>query len=168
MKARRLEPFPAPLDLRIPQPEQLFALLHKTAPISEPWSVFACALMTKGRLDIPQRELAILRVGCRRDCDYILSGHLPVARHAGVSSTRIRSAFDQAPEEAADAPLLAAVDELLAEGTIHPAARRTLDRALSEEEIIELVMLVGQYVLVSMVCETFSLKPEPRAGTPGH
>lgn len=160
MTTGSLAQFPAPPDLELPKPERLLALLSRVAPVSKPWSVFAHALMTQGQLVADWRELVILRVGWRQGCDYVLSGHLPIARHTALSQTRVASALGSCSVESSDSPLLAAVDELLSQGRIGVATRGRLKELLREEELIELVMLVGQYVLVSMVCETFALRPE--------
>ena len=156
--------FPAPVDLELAPPQALLNLLATVGPISTPWSGFARALMTEGRLPPVWRELAILRVGARKGCDYVLSGHLPMARYAGVSEDRVASALGQLFPEPSDLALLGAVDELLEVGRVSRETRQLLKGILSDEELIELAMLTGQYVLVSMLCETFDLRPEP-AGT---
>jgi 4-carboxymuconolactone decarboxylase len=155
-----LAQFPTPADLELPPPEALLTLLAKVGPISTPWSTFARALMTEGRLQPARRELAILRVGSRKGCDYVLSGHLPMARHAGLSEERVASALGELFPEPRDLALLGAVDELLERGRVTRETRQLLKGILSDEELIELAMLTGQYVLISMLCETFDLRPE--------
>lgn len=117
-------------------------------------------MMTEGRLRPTWRELAILRVGARKRCDYVLSGHLPMARHAGLSEERVASALGELFPDPKDLALLGAVDELLERGRVTRETRQLLKGILSDEELIELAMLTGQYVLVSMLCETFDLRPE--------
>lgn len=162
MTVGTLEAFPVPPGLDLPNPDALLELLAKVAPISEPWSRFALALMTECRLSPECRELVILRIGWRQQCSYVLSGHLPVARHAGLSEAQISGAFGGVAAASKDSALLRAVDELLANGRVTKEGKKLLENVLSEEEIIELTMLTGQYVLLSMVCATFELRPEPR------
>jgi 4-carboxymuconolactone decarboxylase len=158
--AATLAEFPTPADLDLAPPEALLTLLAKVGPISTPWSSFARSLMTEGRLQPEWRELAILRVGARKGCHYVLSGHLPMARHAGLSEERVASALGELFPEPRDIALLGAVDELLEQGRVTRETRQLLKGILSDEELIELAMLAGQYVLVSMLCETFDLRPE--------
>ena len=160
MRAGSLAGFPAPDGVDLPQPANLLALLARVEAVSQPWSRFAHALMADGILSPQWRELVVLRVGWRQHCDYVLSGHLPVARHAGLSEDQIAAALGQPGTETSDLPLLASVDELLSLGRISEATLGQLKELLSDEEIIELTVLAGQYVLVSMVCKTFALRSE--------
>lgn len=160
MRTASPEGFPVPLGVELPQPVGLLALLARVEAVSQPWSKFARALMTDGRLAPQQRELAVLRVGWRQRCDYVVSGHLPLARHCGLSERRIAAALGQRHAEPPDLALLASVDELLSRGRVGDESLGRLKKVMTDEELIELAVLTGQYVLVSMVCETFGLKPE--------
>ncbi len=145
------------------------SLLGQVEPIGVPWSRFAKALMTKGRLPPPWRELVILRVASRRACSYALAGHRLVGRYTGLSEARIAAAMGNERRsglEKGDDLLLAATDELLDSGRVSATTRKALYEFLDDPAIVELAMLVGQYVLVGMICQTFELTPEPQPDTP--
>lgn len=159
-----LEEFPAPPDLDLPKADRLMSLLRKVESIGVPWSQFATALMTEGRLPPSRRELVILRVASRRGCPYALAAHRLIGRHCGLSEARIVRALDNDRQEFSDpvdAGLMVATDELIDLGRLSDATKEALQEFLDEAALIELTMLVGQYVLVAMLCETFQLRPEP-------
>ncbi|MDQ4142810.1 MAG: carboxymuconolactone decarboxylase family protein [Actinomycetota bacterium] len=139
------------------------SLLNQVDEVAGPWSAFAKALVTKGRLPASWRELVILRVTSRRHCAYALEGHRLIARHCGLSDERIDVALGSDGGElvgGVDGVLICATDELLGAGRVSEPTKNALLEFLDEAAIIELAMLVGQYVLVGMVCETFELRPE--------
>lgn len=160
-----LEEFPTPPGLRLARAEGLMSLLRQVEPIGQPWSRFAKALMTEGCLPPSWRELVILRVASRRSCPYASEGHRLIGRHSGLSETRmaIAMANDRRQDvSTVDGALITATDELLDDGRLSDVTKRALHEFLDDSAIVELAMLVGQYVLVGMVCETFELTPEPQ------
>jgi 4-carboxymuconolactone decarboxylase len=161
---RALDEYPMPPGLELPKPEALMSLLSQVEPIGLPWTDFAKALVTKGRLPSSWRELVILRVSWRRRCPYALQAHRVIGRHYGLSEERIALATEEGGYRVmsrVDRVLILATDELLDEGRIATSTKMVLQRFLDERAIIELTMLVGEYVLLGMVCETFQLVPEP-------
>ena len=140
------------------------SLLSQVELIGLPWTGFARALVTHGKLPASWRELVILRVAWRRRCLYEWEAHRIIGRHCGLSDARIAIAMGTKDCEApdyVDGVLILATDELLDEGKIGVPTKRDLEPILEESEIIELTMLVGQYALLSMLCQTFELSPEP-------
>ena len=168
MSSAVLEGFPTPDGLDLPPAQALMSLLSRVKPIGAPWSQFAKALMSEGRLDPRLRELVVLRVASRRRCPYVLAGHLQIAAHCGLGPERVAAATGAAPAEQAGAAgyaVIRAADELMDSGRISAKTRAGLEEFVSNEALIELVMLAGQYVMVGMLCETFDLAPEPAGGT---
>lgn len=165
MTNSEFEGFPGQPGLDLPPAQHLSALLGRVDAVSTPWSQFARALITRGRLPAPERELVILRVAFRRGCSYILGGHLRIGAHCGLSPGRMAFATGAlgggAPTDR-DSALIRATDALLDGGRIPVGRRNQLAELFGEEEVIELTLLVGQYALISMLCETFELPPEER------
>jgi AhpD family alkylhydroperoxidase len=159
-----LDEYPAPPGLELPKPEALMSLLSQVELIGLPWTDFAKALVTKGKLPSSWRELVILRVAWRRRCPYVLQAHRVVGRHYGLSEERIALATEEGGDRMmsrVDRVLILATDELLEKGRIAASTKLALQKFLDDGAIIELTMLAGQYVLLGMVCETFQLVPEP-------
>jgi len=159
-----LDEYPVPPGVELPKPQALMSLLSQVELIGLPWTDFARALVTKGKLPSSWRELVILRVAWRRRCPYALQAHRIVGRHYGLSEERIALAMEEDGHlvmSPIDRVLILATDELLEEGRIAASTKVALQGFLDDGAIIELTMLAGQYVLLGMVCETFQLVPEP-------
>jgi len=61
------------------------------------------------------------------------------------------------------AAALRAVDETAGEGAVADATWRTLADLLRESELIELLMLIGHYLMLTTVLRSLRLPLEPRA-----
>lgn len=154
-----LEPFP----LEGPRPAGLLDRLAQHPTLAQPWQRFANQLLTDGALPPRWREIVVLRVAWRRRCRYVLRGHAAIALHCGVSPHELNmvgqgaAASGWRPVEAA---LLAATDDLLDQGQVSATTRAVMARALDHRQLVELPMLVGQYVLITMVVGFFEIPPE--------
>ncbi|MGQ0678112.1 MAG: carboxymuconolactone decarboxylase family protein [Actinomycetota bacterium] len=169
MSTATLPGFPAPQGLNLPDPAALMALMARIEPVASPWAEFARALMTRGRLPADLRELAILRTAHIRQCPYIWTAHLAVARHLGLAEERIGASLGVVePPYPLDSALLSAVDELLALGELTAPVRAAWLAVLGEDDLIELVLLCGQYSLIAMACRTFGLLPEASLDNVSH
>ncbi len=165
--AQGIEQFPTPPGMRLAEAERLMSLLKKAEAIGAPWSSFARSLLTKGRLRPAWRELVILRVAWRRTCPYAFEGHRVIASSCGLTEGHMTMATRPDAAKAltgVERLLILAADELIDVGRITATTKTDLKRYLDDSSIIELAMLVGQYVLVGMICETFELIPEQQPG----
>jgi 4-carboxymuconolactone decarboxylase len=155
--------FPTPPGLELPQPQALIDLLARVAPLAGPLTLCAGALIRPARLAPERRELVIIRVAVRTGNSYCLSGHLQVGSHVGLDRAQIEVALegpvDRATDEL-DRALLRATDELVDQGRVSSSVKAVLAEVLDEESVIELAVLVGQYVLIGMLCATFGLECE--------
>lgn len=118
--------------------------------------------LQQGELPARFRELAILRVSLLRCSQYEWGQHVKVALECGITDEEI----ERIPEGAArfegdDATVLAATDELLADGRLGDERWQQLRSFLDEHQAFELLFAVGTYSLLAMVFETWALAPEP-------
>lgn len=124
----------------------------------------ASRLLDAGTLPVRERELLILRVCRRCDCEYEWAIHAAVfGDAAGLSeadllATRQPAAAD--PLSRRERLMLAAADELVADRTLTAVTAITVKQALSPAEIVELIALVGRYIWVSMIANTAALPLE--------
>jgi hypothetical protein len=168
MKGTGMEPHAGFEGLTLPPPVGLKnALLGVTEDITGPWTRFANALLTAGRIPPAMRELAILRTASRCESDYIIGPHRMIGRHLGLSAAEIALALAPAeplveidPGSAAEV-VIAAIDQMLAWGDVDDRIRAGLKRTVGGDHVTELAMLVGQYILVGLICKTSRLEPEP-------
>ena len=133
------------------------------------WS-YTKALIENSKLPKAAHEVAILVTGARFNSRYELYAHEHVAEQAGLSKAKVASiAAGQRPtdltEEEAAAYDVAAV---LAGGRNLPEStyQRAL-RAFGEEQMAELVYLVGGYCLVSVLLNAYDMSvPGSEEGLP--
>ncbi|MAT83920.1 MAG: carboxymuconolactone decarboxylase [Gammaproteobacteria bacterium] len=119
-------------------------------------------------LPMRERELVILRVCARRDCEYEWGVHVGAfAEHVGftpeqVAATRLGPAGAACWTER-EQTLLTVVDELCADGTLSDVSREQFQRAWPVDAQLEILALAGNYHTISFVANVAVLPPEPFA-----
>ena len=135
------------------------------------WLRFAGALMPGGRLPRADTELLILRVAHNTGCEYERGHHERLGRQAGLTPDeieRVRQGHAADGWSPRRAVLLTAADELHADRRISDETWAELSRLLSDEQLIELCMLVGHYEMLAMTLNSLGVEPDPVAhGEPG-
>ncbi len=150
-------------------PPNLFTTLARHRSIFRKWLRFAGALMPGGRLPRDESELVILRVAHNTDCEYEWRHHERLGALAGLAPEEIeqvRSGPDAgwSPRRAV---LLRATDELHRDRRITERTWNELRPLLSDEELIELCLLVGHYEMLAMTLNSLQVEPdEPPTGKP--
>ncbi|SHS50707.1 Hypothetical carboxymuconolactone decarboxylase [Mycobacteroides abscessus subsp. abscessus] len=135
----------------------VLGLLRATPEIADGYLDLGGAL-SASPLDRGIREMVILRVGTLSGSAYERMQHLGIARSVGLSDAEIAAVdsgrFDElAPNERA---ILRFVDELVAS----PKATVTFDaalRALGEQGLATVILLVGHYMLTARLLETLEI-----------
>lgn len=141
----------------------VFAVLHLHPPLFWGWLHFASRLMPFGRLRAAEREKVILRTAWICRCRYEWGQHVDVGLRAGLDDAaivRVRRG-PTAACDAREATLLRACDELAHERTLAPATYDALRALLSEKELIEFTMLVGQYAMLAAFLNAAGVALEP-------
>jgi alkylhydroperoxidase family enzyme len=147
------------------EPMHLFTTLAHQPELFRRWLGFGGALLA-GRLPGRLRELVILRTAYRFDAPYEWAHHIELAEAQGISGAEMAAlggdlaVLDWDPFERA---ALAAVDETKDEGAVTDATWSVLAGRLDPADLVELVMLVGHYVLLSSVLRSLRLPLEPSA-----
>ncbi len=138
-------------------PPGIFTTLARHRRLFRRWLWFAGALMPRGRLPREDTELVILRVADNTGCEYEWSHHVRIGSRAGLSReqiARVREGAGAAGWSERQSMLLAAADELHADGAIGDELWARLAAELDEVELIELCMLVGHYEMLAMTLNT--------------
>ena len=131
------------------------------------WLVFAVHVLTKSTLSGRDREIAILRIGWRCKAEYEWAQHLAVARRYGMTDEdfeRIKLGPDAPGLPENESLLLRATDELHDQARISDATWAGLARHYGKEQLIDLVLAVGNYTLVSMALNTLRVQLDPGYG----
>jgi len=170
---RVLESSPGGTD----EPMYIFTTLGRADPeLFRRWLGFGGALLN-GSLPGRLRELVIVRTAARFGGRYEWAQHLALAEAQGVTPAELvalsdsASAADGAPAAWFDVPdwspleraALRAVDETADDGAVSDATWQALQDALSESELLELLMLIGHYMMLTTVLRSLRLPLEPRA-----
>ncbi len=145
----------------------IFATLVRNPSLFERWLPFGGRLLRRSGLAPRERELAILRVAWRCRSPYEWGQHVGLGREAGLAGeeiARVASDLDPTLWPDAEATVLRATDELVDDHRIGDATWAALAARLDEDQLIEVPMLVGHYVMLAGVLN--SLRVEPDAGLP--
>jgi 4-carboxymuconolactone decarboxylase len=129
-------------------------MLARQPDLLAPFLGWAAALALNGTLSKREHEIVALRVArnCRSDFEW--GEHAEYARAAGLTDaeiTRIATAPLDAPWTAAELALLRAADELGAASSITDTTWQALTEHFDAGQIVEVVMIAGQYTMLSML-----------------
>jgi alkylhydroperoxidase family enzyme len=122
-------------------------------------------MMPGGKLPRQDTELVILRVGHLTGAEYERHQHAPMAIAAGLTQADV----DRSAQPGSDgwagrhAVLIDAVDELHEKRDLSDASWAALQPHYDEQQLIELVMLVGAYEMVAMTINTLGVQIESEA-----
>jgi 4-carboxymuconolactone decarboxylase len=141
-------------------PLALFRTLAKSRLLSERMRPLGAGLLGKGTLAAADREQLILRTCQRCGSEYEWGVHAAgFARALGLSDGEMRGET-LSPWQAL---LVRAADELHDRSTLADDTFAALAERLSEEQLLELIALVGFYHLISFVANTAQVPLEPWA-----
>ena len=156
-------------DEHVTRPERkkplniLLTLAHNDQLIG-PFLQWAGALAVHGALDRRDAELLALRAAWNCRSEFEWGHHVEYAEHFGLD----RDEIDRVPHGADaegwlphQAALLRAADELHEQAMVSDETYAQLTAVFNPAQLIELVMTVGQYTMLSMVANTFAVETEP-------
>jgi alkylhydroperoxidase family enzyme len=129
-------------------------------------AIFRCQLemgtvLFKGQLPPRDRELAVLRIGWLCRAPYEWGEHVEIGRRCGVTPgeiLRVIQGSAAADWSAHDRAILRGVEELLENQIITDDTWATLAQSWSEPQLIEFVMMVGQYVATAFVQNSLRIR----------
>jgi 4-carboxymuconolactone decarboxylase len=160
---RRLDPLPVEQwdDRTNPRDAgNVLATMVRHPDLTQAYLTFNAYLLTKSTLSQRVREVALLRVVHRRDCEYLWSHHLPIARRAGLADEDIDGLRRGEAADEVDRAVLSAVDDLVDDNTISDATWTTLGRHFTDQQRMDLVFTIGAYALLGMAVNTFGIEEE--------
>ena len=147
----------------------IFRMMAHATTDFRPLVGLGSAILGRQKLSAKLRELVILRVGALSPARYEWVQHVPIAQAVGASAAQIAAlergdisgdAFD--PTEQA---VLRFATEVLRDVRASDAAFAEVARHLSPQEIVELIVTVGYYMLIARLLETTAVDLDPPAGT---
>lgn len=122
-------------------------------------------LLANGRLPVRIRELVILRVALSTECAYEWGNHVPGAFAGGATADEIHALTEEsATWTVGDDALLRAADELCATDCVSDGTWASLQDALDDGQIIELLFVIGYYRMMAGFLNSAGVQVE--AGRP--
>jgi alkylhydroperoxidase family enzyme len=133
------------------------ALLRTGASTSAYLSL--AASFARGLLSAKDRELAILRVGALSQSKYERMQHLGLAKQAGWTDEQIAAIEegDQMALGARECAILRFVDECVYRVRVSDSSFLALKKLITEQEIAEITLLVGHYMMTARFLETIDV-----------
>lgn len=125
-------------------------------------------LLGRPRLEPRDREILILRTCARSGAEYEWGVHARAfGKQVGLTDEQVAATATTPPGDAAwpepDSHLIAAADALADTGTIPDELWAALAARLRDDQLIELIVVVGWYRLISGLVRALRLEPEPWA-----
>jgi alkylhydroperoxidase family enzyme len=144
-------------------PLNVFRMVANAETAFRPWLAFGGALLSSLELDGRLRELAILRVARLSGAEYEWVQHAPIALAVGASEEQVgavdRGDLDDASLGEAERAALRFTSEVVRDVRASDDALAALRAAgLSPREVVELLLVIGQYMLVARVAETAGIE----------
>lgn len=147
-------------------PRHVLGMLMHSPDRFGPFLEYWVTCKEKMALSVREQELVILRMGCLYRSNYVWKHHVPVGREFGVSDAELDAVrtgrYDGFPER--ERSILALPDELVEQRTIR-AERWAADRGpLRKVDVVDLIALVAQYVLFSLMNNALQVQIETSLG----
>lgn len=147
-----------------PEPYNIYRTMAHHPDLLRQWLVFADGIRFTGRLPARATELLILRTGWNCRSEYEWGQHVRWAREAGVTDAELVALcrdVDKHDWSAEDGALLRAADELHQDATMSDETWASLAAEFDPAQLIEIVLLVGQYHGVSYLLNAMRVEPDP-------
>lgn len=144
----------------------IFGTLARNPALLKSWFPFGAHVLFENSLTPRERELVILRVGWLSQSGYEWGQHVVIGRREGLDEAdfdRLRKGPSAAGWIDREAALLRAADELHGDAFVSDATWSALSW-LSDEQKLDFVFTVGQYMLVSMALNTLGVQPDEGYG----
>jgi 4-carboxymuconolactone decarboxylase len=149
-------------------PLNVFRMVANAETAFRPWLAFGGALLSSLELDARVRELAILRVARLSGAEYEWVQHVPIAKAVGASDEQVAALEADQPEadcfSEEQRALLRFTTEVVRDARASEESLRRVAEFLSTREIVELLMVIGQYMMVARVMATTDMELDEPAG----
>lgn len=136
------------------------ATLVRNPALTKAFLRFNVHLLFSSSLPPRIRELAILRVAHRCECDYEWAHHVDMAKAEGVSDEEIAAVQRGTAADEFDRTVIAGVDELGEKARLSDETWAALGLRLDDQQRMDYVFTVGCYSTLAMAFNTFGVQVE--------
>lgn len=138
----------------------VLATLVRHPDLTRAYLPFNAYLLRDSTLSPRVREVALLRVVSRGECEYLWDHHVPIAERAGLSAQDISAIRSGVAADGVDGTVVGAVDELMEHHTITQPTWDELGRVFSDQQRMDLVFTIGGYLLLALAVNTLGVQNE--------
>jgi AhpD family alkylhydroperoxidase len=145
------------------EPLNLFRVLVRYPELMKRVNALGGLFMAHGSLAEREREVVILRVAWNTRCDYEFAQHAPIALRSGLTEDEIRDLgrpLEVSPWDDRDRCLIGFVDESMTHLEVTDSTWDLVARSHSEEQMMELVILIGFYQMLAVFLKTTRVPSE--------
>jgi alkylhydroperoxidase family enzyme len=156
-------PPPVREALELAPPLNIFRMMANADTAFRPWLRWGATLLTDLELDPLLRELAILRVASLTPhAEYEWVQHAPIAKAVGAVDAQVEALERGDPDadcfSADERAVLGFTTEVVRDARASDEALDRVREFLSPREIVELLMVIGQYMMVARVMATTDME----------
>lgn len=140
---------------------EMVATLVRAPAVYDRHLGLARAFFFHGTLAPRDRELAILRTAWLSQSPYEWGEHVGIGKDVGITSDEIARIIEGSSASGwsdHDRAVVRTAEELHLDSMVSDDTWATLDQTLSEEQLVELLMLVGQYKTVAYYLNSLRLR----------
>jgi len=148
-------------------PLNIYRMLCHAPTLYPGWMDLGRAVLYEAKLPARLRELAILRVGNLCHSPYELHQHRKIALAVGLAPEQVDAVADRPDSPLFDdieQAVLAATDQLVTQVRIDDGLFSTLLANLGGQQVMELIISVGFYMMVARVIENTGIPIEDGGG----
>ena len=143
------------------QPQlNVFRMVANSEPVARGFLKMGNALLDRGALSPTLRELAILRVGWLSKASYEVYQHERIGRDVGLSEEKLRAIHKGAEATEFDEhekAVLRFTDDVVKNVKASDTTFKPIAAFLDAEQIVELTLSIGFYMMVSRFLETLEV-----------
>jgi 4-carboxymuconolactone decarboxylase len=149
----------------LPPQATVYRMVAHAETLFRPFLELSGLIQTQLQLDARLRQLAILHVSVITGCDYERVQHEVIATLEGVTDEQIAAVAQgrlDGPEfDPREATVLRFVNEVVEQRGASAATTGAIQELFTPREIVELLMVVWQYLGLALLLNTTGLEPEP-------
>jgi 4-carboxymuconolactone decarboxylase len=146
-------------------PLSLFRMVAHAQSAFEPWLRYSAALLRRLELDPLLRELAILQVAHLLDSPYEWVQHVVLAQALGASEQQVAAVEHDRQDDPSLSEeqrlILGFSREVILDGAASAERTAELSARLGPRQVIELLLLLGNYMAIARLIATTGLEPDP-------
>jgi 4-carboxymuconolactone decarboxylase len=141
----------------------IFRALANSDPVARGFVQLGNALLMRGKLSPALREIAILRTGWLSRASYEIYQHERMGRDVGLSEDKLRAIASGAQHSAFDKQekaVLLYTDDIVHNVRASDETFKAVGAFLDTEQMVELTVVIGYYMMVSRFLETMGVDDE--------